>query len=43
MTATAPLPRTDWPAGLADLARRALVCEYATLTRDGRPITWPPG
>jgi hypothetical protein len=44
VTATAPLPRTtspDWPAGLAELTRRSMVSEYASLTRDGRPITWP--
>jgi hypothetical protein len=41
VTTTAPLPRTDWPAGLADLTRRSMVSEYASLTRDGRPITWP--
>jgi hypothetical protein len=32
---------TQWPAGLAELTRRSLVSEYASLTRDGRPITWP--
>jgi hypothetical protein len=25
----------------AELAERAMVCEYASLTRDGRPVTWP--
>lgn len=34
---SAPQP----PAHLNELAHRALVCEYATLTRDGRPVTWP--
>jgi hypothetical protein len=42
---TASSPRSAgaaalWPAALAELARRSLVCEYASLTRDGRPITW---
>jgi hypothetical protein len=31
----------DWPSDLAELCRRSLVAEYSTLTRDGRPITWP--
>jgi hypothetical protein len=33
--------RPEWPAGLAELTRRSLASEYASLTRDGRPITWP--
>jgi hypothetical protein len=28
---------------LIALARRSMVCEYASLTRDGRPVTWPVG
>jgi hypothetical protein len=45
--AASDLPQTDGrsasepPDVLAALARRALVCEYASLTRDGRPVTWP--
>ncbi|MCF6736836.1 pyridoxamine 5'-phosphate oxidase family protein [Blastococcus sp. KM273129] len=31
----------DLPDLLSVLARQALVCEYATLTGDGRPVTWP--
>lgn len=31
---------TPWPFGVAELARRSLVAEYASLTRDGRPVTW---
>src|SRR3954451_10866059 len=39
---TAPTPtHVDWPSDLAELTRRSLVAEYASLTRDGRPITWP--
>ncbi|MGY1616768.1 pyridoxamine 5'-phosphate oxidase family protein [Geodermatophilus sp. SYSU D00691] len=47
MTAASDLPEpsalsaAEPPAHLTELARRALVCEYATLTRDGRPVTWP--
>ncbi|NYJ07144.1 hemerythrin [Petropleomorpha daqingensis] len=40
MTALTPT-LVDWPGDLAELARRSLVAEYASLTRDGRPITWP--
>src|SRR3954468_10824266 len=37
-----PFPAAvDRPADLAELCRRSLVAEYASLTRDGRPITWP--
>src|SRR3954451_15838893 len=37
-----PFPAAvDWPADLAELCRRSLVAEYASLTCDGRPITWP--
>jgi len=31
----------DLSGSLPVLAQRALVCEYATLTGDGRPVTWP--
>jgi hypothetical protein len=43
VTATSPLlrPAIQWPDGLTELARRSMVSEYASLTRDGRPITWP--
>jgi hypothetical protein len=42
VTATvSPVVLPDWPAGLAELTRRSLASEYASLTRDGRPITWP--
>jgi hypothetical protein len=34
-------PTTTLPPGLAELAERTMVCEYASLTRDGRPVTWP--
>jgi hypothetical protein len=39
-TPPTPTVATRWPADLAELARRSMVCEYASLTRDGRPITW---
>lgn len=29
-----------WPADLGEVFERALTCEYASLTRDLRPITW---
>ncbi|KHK98673.1 hemerythrin [Microbacterium mangrovi] len=29
------------PAWVGEIFDRALVCEYASLTRDGRPVTWP--
>ncbi|MCC5581056.1 pyridoxamine 5'-phosphate oxidase family protein [Microtetraspora sp. AC03309] len=32
---------TTWPREAADIFDRAMVCEYASLTRDGRPVTWP--
>ncbi len=32
---------TSWPRELAETFDRALVCQYASLTRDGRPVTWP--
>jgi hypothetical protein len=35
------IPATATTALPAALAERALVCEYASLTRDGRPVTWP--
>ncbi|MFI9596341.1 hypothetical protein [Nonomuraea sp. NPDC052265] len=38
MTASAP---TTWPREAAEVFDRALVCQYASLTRDGRPVTWP--
>ncbi|WP_007511969.1 hypothetical protein [Pseudofrankia saprophytica] len=38
MTASAS---TTWPHDVADIFDRAMVCEYASLTRDGRPVTWP--
>ncbi|ADP81611.1 hemerythrin [Pseudofrankia inefficax] len=38
MTASA---LTTWPPEVAGIVGRALVCEYASLTRDGRPVTWP--
>lgn len=47
MTMASELPEpashgyADLPDSLGELARRSLVCEYATLTRDGRPVTWP--
>ncbi|MBL7491869.1 hemerythrin [Frankia sp. AgB1.9] len=37
---TAPAS-TTWPHETADIFDRAMVCEYASLTRDGRPVTWP--
>lgn len=30
-----------WPAQVIPLVARALTCQFATLTRSGRPITWP--
>jgi len=38
MTASA---LTTWPHEVADIFDRAMVCEYASLTRAGRPVTWP--
>lgn len=38
MTASAP---TVSPRRAAEVFGRALVCAYASLTRDGRPVTWP--
>jgi len=35
------LSSTTWPREVADILERAMVCEYASLTRDGRPVTWP--
>ncbi|MEW9528428.1 hypothetical protein [Microbispora sp. NPDC049125] len=32
---------TTWPQEVAETFDRAMVCEYASLTRDGRPVTWP--
>ncbi|GAA0390817.1 hypothetical protein GCM10009530_47570 [Microbispora corallina] len=32
---------TTWPREVTEILGRALVCEYASLTRDGRPVTWP--
>lgn len=32
---------TTWPPETARTFGRAVVCEYASLTRDGRPVTWP--
>ena len=40
MTALTPT-HLDWPSDLAELTRHSLVAEYAGLTRDGRPVTWP--
>ncbi len=30
-----------WPAQVIPIMARALTCQFATLTRTGRPITWP--
>jgi hypothetical protein len=30
-----------WPDELTEVFRSSLVCEYATVTRRGRPVTWP--
>ncbi|GGS83624.1 hypothetical protein ACFFV7_45905 [Nonomuraea spiralis] len=38
MTTAAP---ATLPREAAELFDRALVCGYASLTRDGRPVTWP--
>jgi hypothetical protein len=32
---------TGWPAEVVPFLARAMTCHYASLTRDGRPITWP--
>jgi hypothetical protein len=32
--------RPDWPVDLTTLADRSMVSEYASLTSQGRPITW---
>ncbi|WP_432934234.1 hypothetical protein ACQPZZ_20190 [Microbispora sp. CA-135349] len=32
---------TTWPREAAEIFDRAMVCAYASLTRDGRPVTWP--
>jgi hypothetical protein len=34
-------PSHAWPPGVAEVVDRFLVCEVTTLTRTGRPITWP--
>ncbi|MEU7880553.1 pyridoxamine 5'-phosphate oxidase family protein [Microbispora bryophytorum] len=41
ITPTTPTALTAWPREAAELFDRAVVCEYASLTRDGRPVTWP--
>lgn len=33
--------RRGYPTQLEPVFARSLACEYATLTRDGRPVTWP--
>lgn len=38
-TATDPL--VDLPADVRGVLTESLACEYASLTRDGRPVTWP--
>ncbi len=30
-----------WPDEVVGILERAMVCEYVSLTRDGRPVTWP--
>jgi len=30
-----------WPAQVIPIVARALTCQFATLTRAGRPVTWP--
>jgi hypothetical protein len=30
-----------WPAQVIPIMARALTCQFATLTRTGRPVTWP--
>ena len=30
----------EWPTALSEILAQSYVCEYASLTRDGRPITW---
>lgn len=30
-----------WPAQVIPIIARALTCQFATLTRTGRPVTWP--
>jgi hypothetical protein len=37
---TTRLAAPAWPDALTDITS-SLACEYATLTRDGRPVTWP--
>src|SRR4051812_17122039 len=32
---------TTLPEDVRTVLDRSLVCEYASLTKDGRPITWP--
>jgi len=39
MTATTLAPA--WSDELTEVFTSSLVCEYATLTRQGRPVTWP--
>ena len=36
-----PHPLLDLPADVRAVLTGSLVCEYASLTRDGRPVTWP--
>jgi hypothetical protein len=40
MTADTSTP-SAWPAELTPYFQSAVTCEYASLTRDGRPITVP--
>lgn len=30
-----------WPAPVIPIVARGLTCQFATLTREGRPVTWP--
>lgn len=34
-------PDLGWPPEVVPLLQRAMVCHYASLTRDARPISWP--
>ena len=38
---TAPPNPAGWPDEVLAIVRGAITCEFATLTSDGRPVTWP--
>lgn len=34
-------PQAEWPADVLPIFEHALTCEFASVSRTGRPITWP--